>query len=100
MEDSYAFCWKCGAKRPGDTLPIHASSTSRQMGIEEQREKWEYHTLMLNVHGFFGPSVDYERFSSELNILGESGWELVSVFDVNIGEGVTASIVAIFKRPA
>jgi hypothetical protein len=45
-------------------------------------------------------SIDYEHLTSELNTIGESGWELMNVFDVNIGEGVTASIVAIFKRPA
>lgn len=61
--------------------------------------RWEYKTLKLDVHGFFAPKVDPSVISAELNKLGGEGWELVAAFDTNWGQGATASVVAIFKRP-
>jgi hypothetical protein len=35
----------------------------------------------------------------EFNRLGRDGWELVSIFDTNAGDGTTRWIIATFKRP-
>jgi len=61
-------------------------------------EKWEYSTVHLNVAGFFGPKLDTDALNAELNAYGDAGWELVSAFDVNRGQGTTSGIVAMFKR--
>lgn len=99
LEDSYNFCWKCGAKRVRDATP-KSTKSEQQVDARRQKQKWEYQTIKFNVFGWLGPKVDPSRLDSTLNTLGASGWELVSVFDVNVGEGATSSIIAIFKRPA
>ena len=63
------------------------------------RTRWEYLTVVVNVRGFLGPKVDVQQIGSAFNAYGEDGWELVSAFDVNRGEGATSEIVAFFKRP-
>lgn len=60
--------------------------------------RWEYRTIMLDVHGWLGPKVEPGRLDAELNAHGADGWELVAVFDINHGHGTTAAIVATFKR--
>jgi hypothetical protein len=44
--------------------------------------------------------LDGEAFNNKLNELGGQGWELVSVFDTNMGHGTTRDVVAVFKRPS
>jgi hypothetical protein len=39
------------------------------------------------------------EFKSALNRYGAQGWELVSVFDVNMIQGASKQVVATFKRP-
>lgn len=66
-----------------------------------QATRWQYATLKIDVDRYFlGPQVDVAEVSQHLNDYGEDGWELVSMIDVNAGEGRTCDLVAVFKRPA
>ncbi len=62
---------------------------------------WEYMVLKVEAYsGFFaGRVVDTDALSAELNHLGARGWELVSMFEVQTGQGRTNSVNAILKRP-
>jgi len=61
-------------------------------------EKWEYKTLKIKASTFVGPKLDERQLDSELNNLGEQGWELVSTMDTNKHNGITDHIVCVFKR--
>lgn len=61
--------------------------------------RWEYKSLTVNVAGWFTPDVNPEKLDGVLDANGAEGWELVSAFDVNAGQGRTTSIVLLFKRP-
>lgn len=61
-------------------------------------EKYEYHTYVYNTGGFQGGKVDAYELETEINQLGNLGWELVSSVSTNQGDGYTRSIVCIFKR--
>jgi hypothetical protein len=61
-------------------------------------ERWEYRTEKLDVEGFFNPTVDAAAFDAALNALGAEGWELVTAFDLNRGQGRSIEVVALFKR--
>jgi Domain of unknown function (DUF4177) len=62
--------------------------------------KWEYTTVMFAATAWWpGGKLDGEKFNERLNRLGEDGWELVSVFDTNFGQGATRDVVAVLKRP-
>ena len=61
---------------------------------------WEYHTLKIHPGGFFGGKVDSNQLAQALNQLGQQGWELCSTFETNTGQGASAEVVLIFKRPA
>lgn len=63
------------------------------------RTQWEYTTIRFDTLGFLRPKLDPTAFDAELNRLGQDGWELVSMMDLNLGNGVTFSLVATFKRP-
>lgn len=66
-----------------------------------QATRWEYTTLKLDVDRFvLGPNIEPAQVSRHLNEFGGDGWELVSMIDVNAGEGRTCDLVAVFKRPA
>ena len=60
--------------------------------------QWEYTTALIEVGGWVSAKVDPAAVSAELNRYGAQGWELVSAFDVNDGNGKTSKIVALFKR--
>ena len=64
---------------------------------------WEYTTIQLDFQQgkFFsvGGLFDAHLFSNELNRLGWDGWELVSTFDTNMGQGATRFVIAVLKRP-
>ena len=62
--------------------------------------RWEYLTAHIDVSGFFGPSIDVHQLAADFNGFGKDGWELVSVVDVNRGQGRTSALLAVFKRPA
>jgi hypothetical protein len=61
--------------------------------------RWEYKTLHFDVRGWLGPKLEPGQLDAELNALGEAGWELVTAFDVNRGDGGTSAIAALLKRP-
>lgn len=61
-------------------------------------EKWEYVSIKVETKGFLGGILEIENFNRQLNKLGEEGWELVSCFTTNHGEGTTREAVAVFKR--
>lgn len=66
-----------------------------------QNPRWQYLTLKMDVDRYVrGPNIDVHDVSRHLNRFGGEGWELVSMVDVNAGEGRTCDLVAIFKRPA
>ena len=66
-----------------------------------QATRWEYITLKLDVDRFLlGPQIEPKQVTHHLNHFGDDGWELVSMIDVNAGEGRTCDLVAVFKRPA
>jgi Domain of unknown function (DUF4177) len=66
-----------------------------------QATRWEYVTLRMDVDRFvLGPHIDVHDISRHLNHLGGEGWELVSLMDVNVAEGSTSDLLAVFKRPA
>jgi len=46
---------------------------------------WEYRSINASAEGFFGLKFDLEGFTTRFNELGAQGWELVSVFDTNLG---------------
>jgi len=61
--------------------------------------KWEYRTIKFDANGWLGGVVDTTSLDKELNVLGEQGWELVSIFDTNmIVHGMTREVVATLKR--
>ena len=60
--------------------------------------KWEYKTIKLGASGFFGGKVNEGELDTEMNQLGEQGWELVNAFDTNQTHGATRYVVAVFKR--
>jgi len=60
-------------------------------------EKYEYYTYVYNTEGWFGGTVNVDRLGTEINRLGNLGWELVSSVPTN-QDGYTRRIVCIFKR--
>lgn len=60
---------------------------------------WEYQTLTIEVK-------EANTFRTQLNLLGNAGWELVSTFTVESkalgfwdSGSETSGVVAVFKRP-
>ncbi|HEX2208895.1 MAG TPA: DUF4177 domain-containing protein [Longimicrobium sp.] len=69
--------------------------------LTAQATRWQYTMLTVDVYNFArGPRVDPAEIGGNLNRLGGEGWELVSMIDVNAGQGGTCDLVAVFKRPA
>lgn len=61
-------------------------------------ERWEYKTIKFGLKGFVGGILEIEDFDYEMNKLGEQGWELVSCFTSNAGQGYSRDVIAVFKR--
>lgn len=61
-------------------------------------DRWEYRTIKFGLRGFIGGILKTEDFDYELNKLGEQGWELVSCFTANAGNGYSRDAIAVFKR--
>lgn len=64
----------------------------------EKMERWEYKTIKIKLKGFVGGILETEEFNYELNKLGDQGWELVSCFSTNGGQGYSREAIAVFKR--
>ncbi|MCC6929909.1 MAG: DUF4177 domain-containing protein [Gemmatimonadaceae bacterium] len=61
--------------------------------------RFEYITLKFAASGWLvGGDLDGDAFNERLNLLGDEGWELVSVFDTNMLHGRTRDVVAVLKR--
>jgi hypothetical protein len=61
-------------------------------------EKFEYKAEVFNTEGCWDIKLNHHEFTETLNKLGQQGWELVNVFDINRGQGHTCDVVAVFKR--
>lgn len=60
---------------------------------------WEYKVEKVPVSGTFKPDVKVEAIDAVLDPLGAAGWELVSSFGIQTGNGATIEIVLMLKRP-
>ena len=60
--------------------------------------QWEYTTLPVN-RSFWSGNVKGDVLQKQLDSLGAAGWELVTGFGTNWGQGATNEVVLIFKRP-
>jgi hypothetical protein len=68
--------------------------------LTREATRWSYTTLKIDVDRLVsGPEINVADISRHLNHLGGDGWELVSMIDVNAGEGRTCDLVGVFKRP-
>ncbi len=57
--------------------------------------KWEYKIINIRSENYrLDPTKD-----TELNQLGDQGWELVGLTSVNFKTGATDNIAMVFKRP-
>lgn len=57
--------------------------------------QWEYRIINVRSENYrLDPNA-----ATELNRLGEEGWELVSITSVNFKSGATDNIAFVFKRP-
>ena len=56
--------------------------------------KWEYKIINIRSENY---RLDPEA-APKLNVLGEEGWELVSITSVNFKSGATDNIAMVFKR--
>ena len=74
-------------KRGGILLPELALTNN----TERMMKKWEYHLIM---HNFKYGEID-KNHVRELNLLGQAGWDLVSVTRINEEQAQYS-----FKRPA
>ncbi len=59
-------------------------------------KKWEYRVINVRSEKYrLDPAC-----VTELDALGQEGWELVSITSVNFKTGATDNIAMVFKRPA
>lgn len=61
--------------------------------------QWEYRTVQIDVSGWLGPKIKTGEVDSAFNLQGDDGWELVNVLDINVHQGATSALLAVFKRP-
>src|SRR3954447_6032301 len=60
-----------------------------------EMNKWEYKIINIRSENYrLDPNA-----ATQLNQLGEEGWELVSITSVNFKTGATDNIAMVFKRP-
>jgi hypothetical protein len=67
---------------------------------EEATAMWEYKTAKFSTeYGFFkGTQFDVTTLESDLCDLGRQGWELVSIFDIDMVQGGSKYVIAVLKR--
>jgi hypothetical protein len=57
--------------------------------------RWEYKIINIRSENYrLDPNA-----ARELNVLGDEGWELISITSVNFKTGATDNIALVFKRP-
>lgn len=61
---------------------------------------WSYRTVKFPTEfGFFsGTEFDENVLESELCALGQDGWELVSIFDIDKVQGGSKYVIAVLKK--
>jgi len=59
--------------------------------------KWEYYTLKFPT-SFWLDDVDDGALTTELNKLGNEGWELSGTFHTSASEGRTHQVFFVLKR--
>jgi hypothetical protein len=59
-----------------------------------EMSKWEYKIINIRSENY---RLD-PNSAPQLNLLGEDGWELVSITSVNFKTGATDNIAMVFKR--
>jgi hypothetical protein len=65
-------------------------------GKEGEMTRWEYKIINIRSENYrLDPNA-----VSQLNELGDDGWELVGLTSVNFKSGATDNIAMVFKRPA
>ncbi len=57
--------------------------------------RWEYKIINIRSEHY---RLDPEA-APKLNVLGDDGWELISISSVNFKSGATDNIAMVFKRP-
>ena len=68
--------------------------------MASELQRWEYLSLKVEAKGWFvSGKLDQKEFDGKLNQLGRDGWEVVSVFDTNMMDGMSREIIAVLKRP-
>jgi hypothetical protein len=79
-------------------VPISAHCAKVHINMKTQ---WEYTVLKLSTDcGFLsGTDFDADLFHEQLNVQGEAGWKLVSIFDITKVKGGTKFVMAVMKRP-
>ena len=63
-------------------------------------QKWQYQSFSLTIdRGMFGQkSYDIELLDTELNRLGEDGWQLVTITELNTN-GWTGQLIVTLRKP-
>lgn len=61
-------------------------------------DRFEYKTIKIETKGMMGGILPIDEWDRRLNALGAEGWELVSCFTTNQGNGYSREAVAVFKR--
>ena len=57
--------------------------------------RWEYKIINIRSENY---RLDPDS-APKLNVLGDDGWELISISSVNFKSGATDNIAMVFKRP-
>lgn len=60
--------------------------------------KFEYKVIEFKPGGFWGTKLDAVDIETQLNKMGEEGWELLNSLDTNEYNGATKKLLFIFKR--
>lgn len=68
-----------------------------EIKVKTPPTRWEYYFHPRELGGW--TSVPRLGTEDDVNDLGRSGWELVTIFPVNVGYGQTTRAVFVFKRP-
>ncbi len=61
--------------------------------------KWEYRLEKIKMVGILSKTIEQSLVINSLNLLGNDGWELITMEGTNVLLGETAEIIAILKRP-
>jgi hypothetical protein len=62
---------------------------------------WDYKTIKLQTEFGFLQGTEFDEVALETKLcqLGQQGWELVSIFDIEKVKGGSKFVIAVLKRP-